>query len=297
MRTRGASALAPLILSACLAMAGEAAAAGVLDEARSRGALRLLWVRDSEPFSYGGTGGAPAGYAVELCGRVAAAIAPGLPVQWRPVALTEGVEAVSAGSGDLLCGPVTVTLPRLSRMDFTSPILIGGPGVLLREGAPPVLAEWLDPSRHLSRSPRGLLLDLAGPKRVAVLAGSTGATWLAGRIARDHLAVTVVPVTAHSEAARLLAGNDAEAWVGEWAVLAEYAGRDEGLASARLLPRPLEGEPLALAMPRDDVFGLAVEAALVRIIRGPDFTALLARWLGHGATREAAEIRAVTPLE
>lgn len=276
---------------------GSALAAGVLDNAKARGALNVLWVRDSAPFSSAGEGGRPAGYAIDLCQQVATAVAPTLAIAWREVSLAEGLDAVAGSTGDLLCGPVTITLPRLSRMDFTSPILIGGPGVLLRKGAPAALSEWLDPSRQPAHSLRAMLLYRGEPKRVAVVAGSTGAAWLDALIAREGLSLNVVPVPAHGDAARLLAAGNVEAWVGEWAVLASRAAGDPALATAKLLPRPLEGEPLALALPRDEAFRLAAETALVHAIRAPGFEALLSRWLGHAGLAEAATIRAMTPLE
>jgi ABC-type amino acid transport substrate-binding protein len=272
------------------------AAAGILDQVHAGGTLQLLWLRDAAPFSYE-SNGQPAGYVVELCRRIAALIAPGAKTEWRAVRLDEGLTAMSQGQADLFCAPITITLGRMAAMDFTSPIFIGGPGVMLRSDASPLLMQWLDPEQPLMPSLRSLQLESAAPRRIAVQQGSTGAAWLQGVIARDNLAVTVVQVPSDDAAEQLLAAGQVEAWVSERAVLASRAAHDPALRDFTVVGRMTSAEPLAIALPQDPQFSVAVETALAHIIRGADFDALYANWFGADSSAGAAVIRGVTPLE
>ena len=67
-------------------------------------------------------------------------------------------------------------------------------------------------------------------------------------------------------AEQLLATGQVEGWVSERAVLESAAAHDPGLRDAHLLlPRVQQGEPLAIAMPKDAQFSMAVEAAPRRL--------------------------------
>jgi polar amino acid transport system substrate-binding protein len=290
--------IARLAGTAFLAIAASTpAAAGVLDQTRASGVLRLLWMPDAAPFSFA-LNGQPAGYEIDLCRRIAAIVAPGLKVEWQSVSLADGLKQIGQGQGDLLCGPITITLGRMAQMDFTSPIFIGGPAVLLRSDAPSSLSQWLSPAPAQIPSMRSLQLETAAPRKVAVQQGSTGAAWLQDRITQDHLDVTVLAVPNDKAAEQLLATGQVEAWVSERAVLETAAAHDPGLRDAHLLlPHVQRGEPLAIAMPKDAQFSMAVETALAHIIRGPDADALFGTWFGAGTAADADVIRGVTPLE
>jgi polar amino acid transport system substrate-binding protein len=272
------------------------ATAGILDQDRANGVLRLLWLPDAAPFSFD-KDGQPAGYEVDLCRRIATIIAPELKIQWRAVGLNDGLTEISRGQADLLCGPITITLARMSQMSFTSPIYIGGPGVMLRTDASPLLAQWLEPERNPLPTMRTLQLENAEPRRIAVVSGSTGAAWLHDIIVRDNLSVTVLQVQSDSAAVKLLKAGQVDAWVGESAVQAWSAAQDPVLSGFQLLSRSPSGEPLAIAMPPDPQLSIAVEAALTRVIRGPDFEPLLNNWFGATAGSDAVVIRGMTPLE
>jgi ABC-type amino acid transport substrate-binding protein len=290
--------IARLAGAALLAItASSPAAAGVLDQARENGALRLLWIRDAAPFSYE-LNGQPVGYEIDLCRRIAAIVAPGLKVEWQAVGLADGLQRISQGQGDLLCGPTTITLGRMAQMDFTSPIFIGGPAVLLRGDAASALAQWLNPALVQIPSLRSLQLETAAPRKIAVQQGSTGAAWLQDRITQDNLDVTVLAVPTGKAAEQLLVTGQVEGWVSERAVLEAAAAHDPGLRDAHLLlPLMRQSEPLAIAMPKDAQFSMAVEAALAHILRGADADALFGTWFGADSTADVEVIRDVTPLE
>ncbi|HTW28751.1 MAG TPA: transporter substrate-binding domain-containing protein [Acetobacteraceae bacterium] len=255
--------------------------------------LRLLYVPDAAPFSEL-ENGHPEGYAITLCTAIAAALRPGATPVWQPAAIAAGIDRIARGEADLLCGPVTDTVARESQVAFSSPVAIGGIGALLRPGAPP----WL---RHLlgmdaaTVPPRELLDTLNWPTRIAVVRAGTAADWLQRRLAEAPFGVSAHPVADYQEAGRLLAAGTVGAWIGEWTVLAHRRLADPSLAAMTLAPEPIEGEPIALAMRPDPALRRAVQAALSRILRGPDLPALMGRWFGPAGRSQADMIRAVTP--
>src|SRR4051812_25760125 len=100
-----------------------------------QGELRLVYVGDAAPFSVMGDTGHPEGYAVALCEQVAATVTKA-PPSWQQANIADGVELLARGEADLLCGPVTDTLEREAKVDFTSPIAVGGIGAVIRPDAP-----------------------------------------------------------------------------------------------------------------------------------------------------------------
>lgn len=257
--------------------------------------LRLLFVGDAVPFSSVGAGGTPEGYAVTLCERIAAAIESSRPPSWQETAIADGLDRLAHGKADLLCGPVSDTVAREQHVDFSSPIAIGGIGAVLRPGAPPWLLRLLRIGEANPVPPRALLAQLDWPRRIAVLRGGTAAKWLDTVLARAQGDVVTVPVADYDEAARRLVEGDVGAWVGEWAVLSQRVKSDARLADMTLIPRPIVGEPLAIAMRSDPVLRRAVQAALSALLRGPDFDALAVRWFGQAGRAQVSLIQSVTP--
>ena len=93
-------------------------------------AFRIGYRADAKPYSYQDDNGQPAGYIVDLCLEVAAA----LGAEHRP-AVSSGYpadqrfESVRDGRVDILCDPSSVTLPRREIVDFSLPTFLDGAGV------------------------------------------------------------------------------------------------------------------------------------------------------------------------
>jgi ABC-type amino acid transport substrate-binding protein len=257
--------------------------------------LRLLFVGDAAPFSSAGAGGTPEGYVVALCERIAGAIQPGARPSWRETAIADGLDLLAHDQADLLCGPVSDTVARQQHVDFTSPIAIGGIGAVLRPGAPPWLLHLLSIGEGGPASPRALIAKLDWPRRIAVLRDGTAADWLAGVLASAQVNVVTVPVADYDEAVRRLADGDVGAWVGEWGVLLQRVRLEPRLAGMTLVPRPIVGEPLAVAMRPDPGLRRAVQAVLSAILRSSDFDTLATHWFGAAGRAQVPLIQSVTP--
>jgi len=257
--------------------------------------LRLLFVGDAAPFSSVNTGGTPEGYAVTLCERIASEVRPGMSPSWRETAIAEGLDLLAHDEADLLCGPVSDTVAREQHVDFSSPIAIGGIGAVLRPGAPPWLLRLLNVDNVDPLPPRALLFKLDWPRRIAVLRGGTAVNWLETLLSRSQADVVTIPVADYDEAARRLVSGDVGAWVGEWAVLSQHVRTDPRLANTTLIPRPIVGEPLAIATRSDPALRRAVQAALSAILHGPEFEAMAVHWFGQAGRAQVSTIQSVTP--
>ncbi len=119
-----------LVLAAAFALAPQAASAATLDRIRDSGTFRIGFRADAKPYSYLDEQGQPAGYIVDLCLEVAAALGPNVNTQFVRVASDQRFEAVRDGRVDILCDPSSVTMQRREMVDFSLPTFLDGAGVI-----------------------------------------------------------------------------------------------------------------------------------------------------------------------
>src|SRR6476646_1856528 len=110
-----------LILAAALALVCHAASAATLDRIRETGVFRIGYRADAKPYSYRDAQGQPAGYVVDLCLEVAAALEPKPRIEFVLIPADQRFEAVRDGRIDILCDPSSVTTPRTELVDFSLP--------------------------------------------------------------------------------------------------------------------------------------------------------------------------------
>src|SRR5437667_6240543 len=87
-------------------------------------AITVAFSPDSLPFSYVETNNQPAGYSIELCKRVIAALSrvtgvPDLKVNWVVDTVPNRVAIVASGKADLECANTTQSQARLQQVDFS----------------------------------------------------------------------------------------------------------------------------------------------------------------------------------
>jgi ABC-type amino acid transport substrate-binding protein len=78
-------------------------------------------------------------------------------------------------------------------------------------------------------------------------------------------------------------------------VLSQHVKSDPRLAGMTPIPRPIVGEPLAIAMRSDPDLHRAVQSALSGILRGPEFALLAVHWFGEAGDAQVSLIQSVTP--
>ena len=132
---------------------------GTLAKVRAARAITIAYRESSVPFSYLSAKKEPIGYSIELCRKLAEAIAESvgrdLELKWLAVTSETRIEAIISGKADLECGSTTSNLERQKQVAFSPIIFVAGTKLLVKRGSP-------------IRSDR----NLAG-KTVVVTAGTT----------------------------------------------------------------------------------------------------------------------------
>lgn len=251
-----------IVASQAVFFASPTALAGTLDRVKETGVFRIGYRADARPYSYQDAHGRPAGYVVELCNEVAAALGPGVRSEYVLVQAGARFESVRDGKVDILCDPSSVTIGRRELVDFSIPTYLDGAGVLARAS---------DPVERFE--------DLAG-KRVGVLVGTTTERLLNRTIDALGITATVVPVRDHRNGMQLVQDAELDAYIADRGILAAML-RQGGRPGFTLSKRYFSYETYALALPRDDsAFRLFVDKTLAALYRSGKIKAILARSFG-----------------
>ncbi len=255
--------LALLALAAVVAGACPAPAAAWLDEAPARaltgtladvarsGVVRLGYRDDAAPFSFVTRAGVPAGYSIDLCRAVVAAIREAIgghavSVEFVRVGAADRLERIEAGDVDLECGSTSVTPQRSRRVAFSPAIFMAGTRLAVARG-----------SRVRS------IGDLGGGRGVAAVRGTTNEEVVREVARLRGIGLRVEPATDLEAAFALLDAGRVAAVAGDDILLLGQlvrAGRRDDFA---IVGEPLSYDRYALAFRRgDDAFGAVVDAAL-----------------------------------
>lgn len=255
-----------IAIAALLVVASQSLAAATLDRVRESRVFRIGYRADAKPHSYRNDQGQPAGYVVDLCREVAAAVTQSVPnaqVSYILVPADQRFEYVRGGKVDILCDPSSVTLARREIVDFSLPTFLDGASVIYRVSRPVERYE-----------------DLNG-KRVGVLVGTTTETTLREGLSAVKANATVVPVRDHRAGIGLLEEDKVDAYFADRAIIAAilYEGNRPGFALSK---QYFSYETHGLALPRgDDAFRLLVDRTLARLYRSGRIESILAKTFGR----------------
>lgn len=280
-------------VAVCLAAFAGTASAQTLDRIADAKTVRIGFLADQAPFAAAGPGGAPAGYAIDICGVVVQAIVrrvPDVKPAYVAVSLAEAFDAVAAGRIDMLCGAVTANLARRQSVDFSEPFFMDGASALLGSHAPRILHELSFGDREIS-PPRSPELRPYETLRVGVRAGTTTETALRNAIARGGFRAEVLGVENHADGLAALESRRIDAYFADRALLFSLLGRARDPSSLVVGTRLFTREPYAIAIARgDSEFRLLIDGALSEFYATPAFGALLTRYFGAAAEAMRAQV-------
>ncbi len=264
------SLIAALCLAPALALAqtGNASLDGRLKKIQETKTISVAYRTDALPFSFEDNEKKPAGYMIDLCRSVIAAIerqigiVP-LQVKWVPVTVQTRFAAVSGGQADMECGATTVTLGRMKEVGFSSLTFVDGTGLLVR-----------------SSTAGNSLMDLAN-KKIGVITGTSNERALAEAMKAKMINAQVVPVKSRDEGLAQLEAGTIDAFAGDRVLLVGLAGKARDPKSLALLGDALSYEPYAIVLPRGDwAMRHAVDAALAQIYKSSALPEIYNRWFG-----------------
>jgi polar amino acid transport system substrate-binding protein len=266
-----------------------------LDRIASAKMIRLSFVPDQAPFSFVDAAGVPAGYSIELCGKVVSDLQkriPHLQATFVETPLTDAFAAVATGRVDMLCGAITITLGRRELVDFSQPIFLSGTSALLRAGAPPELRELASGVRTIA-SPRSAELRPFATTRIGVRMGSTAETSLRRVVAQEGYGnyLQIVALKGPREGLQALESQNIDAYFGDRTLLAGVMGKARYPAELTLASRLFTYEPYGIAIARGDPdFRLLIDRTLSGFFRGSEFGPLLGKYFGQEASKIRSEI-------
>ena len=254
-----------------LAVAGPVAGQEIrptLDKIKETGVIQLGHRATSRPFSFLGSDGQPAGFSVDLCLQVAAAIReslklPGLKVAWVAVTPADRIGQLVRGTIDLECGSTTITFGRMEQVAFSHMISVDGGSLLATVD-----------------SGIGTVKDLAG-KRVGVIPNTTTQKALVAALAGAAIPTTVIPVAEVGEGLRALEEGRLDAYASDRILLAGLlATTARNPAKLRLSDEFFSYEPYGLMMRRgDNAFQAQVNRTLSTLYRS-GLVQIYERWFG-----------------
>jgi len=251
-----------------LAQTGNVPLDGRLKKIQETKTISVAYRTDALPFSFEDNDKKPAGYMIDLCRSVIAAIerqtgiVP-LQVKWVPVTVQTRFAAVSGGQADMECGATTVTLGRMKEVGFSSLTFVDGTGLLVR-----------------SSTAGNSLMDLAN-KKIGVITGTSNERALAEAMKAKMINAQVVPVKSRDEGLAQLEAGTIDAFAGDRVLLVGLAGKARDPKSLALLGDALSYEPYAIVLPRGDwAMRHAVDAALAQIYKSSALPEIYNRWFG-----------------
>jgi glutamate/aspartate transport system substrate-binding protein len=250
-----------------LALLCAGAAAGQLDRIRESRQIVIAHRDTSVPFSYVvGEDKHPAGYALELCQKIAEAVRkelklPTLDVRYLAVSSASRIPAVVEGKASMECGSTTNTAARRQQVDFT-------------------IAHFIAASRFLvkTEAPLNVIGDLAG-RTVVSTAGTTNIETLR-RLDRElGLQLKIIEARDHAEAFAMVEKGSADAFAMDDVLLYGLRANAAQPAAFKVIGKPMTIEPYAIMLPKGDVeFKRVVDQEMRRLIQSNEIYEIYSRW-------------------
>ena len=266
-----------VLFLAALLLAGPVSAAdldGTLKKIKSSNTITIGYREDARPFAFTGDDGKPAGYSVDMCTRIAAAIAKelglfNLQTKWVKVTPENRIASVVNGTVDLECGSTTASLSRQEQVDFSLMTFIDGGSFLVTDAS----------------GIKGV--STLGGKKVAVVPGTT--TEKALNMAVSKLAPsarpTIVSVKNHAEGVAALDAKTIDAYASDRTLLIGMGRTSKDPAKLSLVEEYFSYEPHGFMLKRGDAaFRLSVNRALAAMYRSGEVAPIFEKYFGSMTT-------------
>jgi glutamate/aspartate transport system substrate-binding protein len=250
------------LLACCPAFAG-----AVLDRIKAKGTLVIAHRESSVPFSYLDGNRKPVGYAIDLCLKLADAVArklamPALKVEYLMVTPANRIQTIADGKADLECGSTTNNAERRKQVAFTIPHYITGARYMVRADSP--IAE---------------LKNFEGKKLVSTK-GTTPLKSIDQANREGLLRITILEAPDHARAVEMVEKGEADGFAMDDVLLYGLIAGRPTPAALKVVGKFLTIEPLAIMLSKDDPeFKRVVDDEMRRLITGSrEAHAIYERW-------------------
>ncbi len=244
-------------------------AEGTLDKIARTGEFVIGYRADSSPLSYENFEGAPSGYSVDFCRRIASSVNAYFPdkeIETKFVKITadERLSAVIDGKIDIECGSTTITLARKEQVDFSLPTFVTGASVL-----------------SLAATGIQSMSDLAG-KKIGVARDTTTVEQLRTHLADNLIDAEVVIVADRDEGMKQLNRGGIQALASDQIVLIGQIIEAIDPKRYTLSNEIFSYEPYGLVMRRNDAdFRLVVNRSISQLYRSGAHADIYYKWIGR----------------
>jgi len=266
-RLSNAAARAWCVSVACMAACVAPAEAGaVLDGIKRSGKITIAHREASVPFSYLDSSGRPVGYAMDLCHKLAAAVASkleikSLAIEYVLVTSATRIASIADGKADLECESTTNNAERREKVAFTVPHYITGARYVVR--ADSAITE---------------LRDFGGKKLVSTT-GTTPLKALAQANRERLLGVHISEVPDHVRGIEMVENGTADGFSMDEVLLYGLIATRPDPSRLKIVGKYLTIEPLAIMLPRNDPeFKKIIDDEMKRLIRSREAHAIHDRW-------------------
>ncbi|MFZ5546922.1 MAG: amino acid ABC transporter substrate-binding protein [Pseudomonadota bacterium] len=242
-----------------------AQASPTLDRIRARGAIVIAHREASIPLSYL-AGEQPVGYSIDLCRRLAEAVARQLGLKaWRTdyrlVTSSTRFEVIERGEADLECGSTTNTAQRRRRVAFTIPHFIAASRLMVRSAQPFERIEDLD------------------RRTVASTRGTTNIDSLAREAQLKGVTLNVVASRDHAEGVAWVLQGKVDGFAMDDVLLYGLRASAPQPQALKVIGKPMTIEPYAIAFSRDDpALKRLIDAEMRRLIATGELQRLYDKW-------------------
>jgi glutamate/aspartate transport system substrate-binding protein len=248
-----------------------AAAGGMgptLSRVASSGNLFAAHREAAVPFSYVGEGkddAAVYGYSWEICGHIAKAVQQrlGRDVKVVPVNVSANsrIMMVKAGMADMECGATTNNVARQKQVAFSNTIYVAEVRLMVRKNG------------GIRR-----VADLAN-KRVVTTLGTTADRLIKHAALANNITIQHLMGRSHAESMEMVVRGEADAYVGDDAILAGVRANSPLKDDLVFLDESLASEPYCIMLPHGDAaFKTLVDETIVGLMRSGEFEKIYDKW-------------------
>jgi len=255
-----------VVAAVCAAAVVPARAGEVLDRIQQRGKIVIAHREASVPFSYLDGNGRPIGYAIELCHKLADAIAEKLKlrhlaIDYLLVTSATRIASVAEGRADLACDSTTNNAERRRKVAFTVPHYITGARYVVR-----------------ATSPIQQLVDFEG-KTLLSTTGTTPLKALQQANRERLLRIRIGEVDDHVRGVEAVENGTADGFAMDEVLLYGLIATRPDPSKLKVVGKYLTIEPLGIMYSRDDAeLKRIVDDEMKRLIRSREAYAIHDRW-------------------
>ena len=235
------------------------ASSGILFAAHREAAIPFSYVVGVEP-------DAPIyGYSWEICGHIAKAVQQRIGHEVKVVPVTVSANSrimmVKVGMAQLECGATTNNVARQKQVAFSNTIYVADVRLMVRK------------SSGIKR-----IADLAN-KHVVTTLGTTADRLIKQAALANNITIQHLMGRTHAESMKMVISGEADAYVGDDAILAGMRASSSLSDELIFLDESLTTKPYGIMLPRGDTaFKSLVDEAIVGLMRSGELAKIYDKW-------------------